>query len=61
MAIGVGTLKWGVLPLIDIVHLSISLSILIFTGCFIYLTCLWLFDRNFVRETRVLIKKVVLA
>ena len=61
MAIGVGTLKWGFLPLIDVAHISITLLILIFAGCFIYLSCLWLFDRDFVRETRVMIKKAVLA
>ena len=61
MAIGVATLKWGILPLMNIPHVTISLAILIGAGVLIYLACLWFLDRNFVRETRSTIKKAALA
>lgn len=61
MAIAISALKWGILPLIDIPHVSISLAILISAGSLIYLRCLWLFDRNFVLTLRSIIKKAALA
>lgn len=61
MAIGISALKWGILPMINVPHISISLAILIGTGTFTYLGCLWFLDRNFVRETRSTIKKATLA
>jgi O-antigen/teichoic acid export membrane protein len=61
MAAGISALKWGILPLIDIPHVSISLAILIGAGSLIYLSCLWFFDRNFIREIRSTIKKAALA
>lgn len=61
MALGVAALKWGILPIINISHVSISLAILVGTGCLIYLGCLWLLDRSFVLETRNLIKKAAFA
>lgn len=61
MAIGVSALKWGIMPLIEIPHIFVSLAILISAGSFIYLGCLWFFDRNFVRAMRAIIKKAALA
>lgn len=61
MAVGISTLKWGVLPLIGVPHLAISISLLIGAGILIYLASLWFLDRNFVRDTRSIIKKAALA
>ncbi len=57
MALGVAIMKWGILPMINFPHVSISLVILIATGSTIYFGCLLFLDRDFVLQTRMIIKK----
>lgn len=61
MALSVAATKWGILPIIHVPNISISIAILIGTGCLTYLGCLWFLDRSFILETRNLIKKAALA
>ena len=57
MVLGVAVLKWGIWPMINFPHVSISLMILIGTGGLIYLGSLLFLDRDFVLQTRMIIKK----
>jgi hypothetical protein len=57
MAFGIAVLKWGVWPMINFPHLSLSVAILITTGGIIYVGCLFWLDRDFVLQTRMLIRK----
>jgi len=61
MAFGVAVLKWVILPLIHVPHVSISLAILLGTGSLTYLSCLCFLDQNFVQQTRAIIKKAAIA
>jgi len=61
MAIGIVLLKWGVLPIIDVPHVSIVLAILLGTGGLIYFICLWLLDKSFLIQTKATIRKVAVA
>jgi threonine aldolase len=57
MVLGVAVLKWGIWPMINFPHVSISLMILLGTGGLIYLGSLLFLDRDFVLQTRMIIKK----
>lgn len=61
MALVIAALKWGILPMIHVPHVSISLAIFIGTGNLIYLGCLWFLDRAFMLGTINLIKKAAFA
>jgi O-antigen/teichoic acid export membrane protein len=61
MALVIAALKWGILPMIHVPHVSISLAIFIGTGSLIYLGCLWFLDRAFMLGTINLIKKTAFA
>jgi len=61
MALVIAALKWGILPMIHVPHVSISLAIFIGTGSLIYLGCLWFLDRAFMLEIINLIKKAAFA
>lgn len=60
MAVGVTALKWGLLPFVITHHTLASLGTLIFAGCTIYLSCLWLLDRTFILDTSTLLKRIAL-
>lgn len=59
MAIGISAIKWGLLPFVLVYHSILSLGILVFTGCFIYLSCLWIMDRDFILDSSSLLKRAV--
>ncbi len=57
MVIGVATLKWVLFHFVSIPYAVLSLGCLIFAGCFVYLVCLWLLDRDFILYTSTLLKR----
>ena len=61
MAAGVSILKWIIMPLIHICHISLSLAILVGVGCIIYVVCLYCIDRHFFRQTFATIRKAALT
>jgi len=61
MAIGIGLLKWGVFPILDVPRVSIVLATLLGAGGLIYFVCLWLLDKPFVLQMRAMIRKTAVA
>jgi len=61
MAIGIVILKWGILPIINVPHISIAFATLLGSGCLIYFLSLWLLDKDFVLQTKAMIRKAVVA
>jgi PST family polysaccharide transporter len=61
MAIGIVILKWGILPIISVPHISIAFAALLGSGCLIYFLSLWLLDKDFVLQTKAMIRKAVVA
>lgn len=53
----ISILKWGIMPVVHIPHVSLSLALLIGVGCLTYFGSLLLMDKSFVVNTIALVRK----
>jgi len=61
MAIAMVILKWAILPMICVPHGSIAFAALLGWGLPVYFLSLWLLDKDFLLQTKTMIRKAVFA